>query len=67
VARILVLVLYGVGAALAVVDLLVADVSVGLTGLIWPAVFAILLNTVSAREWFGIPEQTGPANSGSAV
>jgi len=66
-ARILVLVLYGVGAALAVIDLLQADVSTGLTGLIWPAVFAILLNTLSAREWFGVREPTGSANPGSAV
>ncbi len=65
-ARILVLVVYGLGAALAVADLLQADVSTGLTGLIWPVVFAILLNTVSAREWFG-REPDGSANPGSAV
>jgi hypothetical protein len=60
--RILVLVLYGLGAAVAAADLLRADVSTGLTGLIWPVVFAILLNTFSAREWFGIREPTGSAN-----
>jgi len=51
-ARRTVLVLCGFGIALAVVRLFASGASSAVGTLAWPAVYAILLNTETARSWF---------------
>lgn len=51
-ARRTVLVLCGVGVALAVVRLVASGASSAVGALAWPAVYAILLSTDTARSWF---------------
>jgi hypothetical protein len=51
-ARRVVLVLCGIGAALALLRVFFAGPAAAVTDLAWPAVYAVLLNTESARSWF---------------
>ncbi|MEJ3745256.1 hypothetical protein WEI85_18430 [Actinomycetes bacterium KLBMP 9797] len=51
-ARIVLMVLCGLGAVKAAVILVGDDVFGALSALAWPVVYAILVNTASARAWF---------------
>ncbi|MEV4619529.1 hypothetical protein AB0J74_12570 [Asanoa sp. NPDC049573] len=51
-ARVAVLVLCGLGIAFALVRLVASGPAEALSGLAWPVVYAILVNTESARAWF---------------
>ena len=50
--RVLLLILCGVGAALAVARMSTAGVPAGLPALGWPIIYAALVSTPSARAWF---------------
>lgn len=51
-ARITVLALCGVGFALALIRFFTAGPATAVRDLAWPVVYAILLNTRTARSWF---------------
>jgi hypothetical protein len=51
-ARRTVLVLCGIGVALALVRLVAGGFAAAVPGLAWPVVYAVLLSTDSARSWF---------------
>jgi hypothetical protein len=52
-----VLVLCGLGVVLAIAHLIAGDTRGGIAALVWPAVYAILLTTESARSWFRMMAQ----------
>ncbi len=62
-ARRVVLVLCGIGVALAVVRLIGGGVPAAVTALAWPLVYAILLSGRAARAWFADRMPDGGASA----
>lgn len=56
--RVLLLVLCGVGAALAVARMVQETVLAGMPSLGWPVIYAALVSTPSARAWFRRPPES---------